>query len=309
MEYRNLGSAGVKVSVIGIGCNQFGGVVDKDGTKAIIHRALDLGINFFDTADVYSAGVSEEFVGAALQGQWDKVLIATKGRFKMGDGPNDIGASRYHIINAVEASLRRLGTDHIDLYQIHRWDESVPVEEMMRTLDDLVRAGKVRYIGASQFAAWQLSHSNDVAQMMGWEKLITVQAHYHLLEREVERELIPYCRYANMGLLPYFPLAGGFLTGKYKRGEPAPTGSRGERSPYVKEYLTDANFDKLDKLHAFADSRGHTLHDLAFAWLLSHKSVPSVIAGATRPDQISENAATTGWTLTPDELTELQAMF
>ena len=309
MEYRNLGSAGVKVSVIGIGCNQFGGVVDKDDTKAIIHRALDLGINFFDTADVYSAGVSEEFVGAALQGQWDKVLIATKGRFKMGDGPNDIGASRYHIMNAVEASLGRLGTDHIDLYQIHRWDESVPVEEMMRTLDDLVRAGKVRYIGASQFAAWQLSHSNDVAQMMGWEKLVTVQAHYHLLEREVERELLPYCRYANVGLLPYFPLAGGFLTGKYKRGEPAPTGSRGERSPYVKEYLTDANFDKLDKLHAFADSRGHTLHDLAFAWLLSHKSVPSVIAGATRPDQITENAAAAGWTLTSDELTELQAMF
>jgi len=309
MEYRNLGRAGVKVSVIGIGCNQFGSVVDKDGTKAIIHRALDLGINFFDTADVYSAGVSEEYVGAALQGQWDNVVIATKGRFKMGDGPNDIGASRYHITNAVEASLRRLGTDHIDLYQIHRWDESVPVEEMMRTLDDLVRAGKVRYIGASQFSAWQLSHSNDVAQMMGWEKFVTVQAHHHILEREVERELIPYCRYANVGLLPYFPLAGGFLTGKYRRGEPAPAGSRGERSPYVQRYLTEENFDKLDKLHDFANSHGHTLHDLAFAWLLSNKLVPSVIAGVTRPDQITENAAATGWTLNPDEMAELQAMF
>ncbi len=195
MEYRNLGRAGVKVSAIGIGCNQFGGKVDKDGTKEIIHKALDEGINFFDTADVYgNGGTSEEYVGAALQGQWDKVVIATKGRFKMGDGPNDVGASRYHIMNAVEASLRRLGTGHIDLYQIHRWDESVPVEEMMRALDDLVRAGKVRYIGASQFAAWQLSHSNDVAEMMGWEQFVSVQAHHHMLEREIEGELLPYCR-------------------------------------------------------------------------------------------------------------------
>ncbi len=308
MEYRNLGRAGVKVSVIGIGCNQFGAVVDKDGTKAIIHRALDLGINFFDTADVYSAGVSEEYIGAALQGQWDKVVIATKGRFKMGDGPNDIGASRYHITNAVEASLRRLGTDHIDLYQIHRWDESVPVEEMMRTLDDLVRAGKVRYIGASQFAAWQLSHSNDVAQMMGWEPFVTVQAHHHILEREVERELIPYCRYANVGLLPYFPLAGGFLTGKYRRGEPAPEGSRGERSPYVQRYLTEENFDKLDKLHDFANSHGHTLHDLAFAWLLNNKLLSSVIAGATNPDQVTANAATVEWTLSSEEMDEVNRL-
>ena len=308
MEYRNLGRAGVKVSVIGIGCNQFGGVVDKDGTKAIIHRALDLGINFFDTADVYSAGVSEEYVGAALQGQWDKVVIATKGRFKMGDGPNDIGASRYHITNAVEASLRRLGTDHIDLYQIHRWDESVPVEEMMRTLDDLVRAGKVRYIGASQFSAWQLSHSNDTAMMMSWEQFVTVQAHYHMLEREAERELIPYCEYANIGILPYFPLAGGFLTGKYSRGEPAPEGSRGERSPYVQRYLTDANFDILEKLRAFAGSREHTLHELAIAWLLSNKHIPSVIAGATKIDQITENAGTTGWTLSAEELSEVNAL-
>lgn len=308
MEYRNLGRAGVKVSAIGIGCNQFGGAVDKDGTKALLHRALDLGINFFDTADVYSAGVSEEFVGAALQGQWDKVVIATKGRFKTGEGPNDQGASRYHIMNAVEASLRRLGTDHIDLYQIHAWDEATPIEETMRALDDLVRAGKVRYIGASQFTAWQLSHSNDLAEMMGWDKFVTVQAHYHLLEREVERELVPYCRYANVGLLPYFPLAGGFLTGKYKRGEPLPAGSRGERSPYVQKYLTDANLDKLDKLRAFADSRGHSLHHLAFAWLLSNGIVPSVIAGATKPEQVTANAATVDWKLAADDLSELQTL-
>ena len=155
MQYRSLGSAGVKVSAIGIGCNQFGGKVDKDGTKATVHRALDEGINFFDTADVYgNRGVSEEYLGAALEGQRENVVIATKGRFKMGDGPNDLGASRYHIMNAVEASLRRLGTDHIDLYQIHAWDDATSVEEMMRALDDLIRAGKIRYIGASQFSAW-----------------------------------------------------------------------------------------------------------------------------------------------------------
>jgi aryl-alcohol dehydrogenase-like predicted oxidoreductase len=305
MEYRNLGKAGVKVSVIGIGCNQFGGKVDQEGTKAIVHKALDEGINFFDTADVYSNGVSEEYVGAALQGQWDKVIIATKGRFKMGDGPNDIGASRYHIINAVEASLRRLGTDHIDLYQIHRWDESVQVHEMMRTLDDLIRAGKIRYAGASQFSAWQLSHSNDVAEAMGWEQFVTVQAHHHLLERDVEKELIPYCQYSNVGLLPYFPLAGGLLTGKYKRGEPAPAGSRGEKSPYVQGRMTDAYFDILDQLTAFTDSHGHTLHDLAFAWLLNNELIPSVIAGVTKPEQVTANAATVGWALSQDDLTAI----
>ena len=308
MEYRKLGKAGVKVSAIGIGCNQFGGVVNQEGTKAIVNRALDLGINFFDTADVYSKGVSEEYVGTALAGQWDKVVIATKGRHPMGDGPNDQGTSRYHILNAVEASLRRLRTDHIDLYQIHTWYEAVPIEETLRALDDLVRAGKVRYIGASNFAAWQLCRSNDLAEMRGWEQFVTIQPHYHMLEREIERELVPYCAWANIGILPYFPLAGGFLTGKYKRGEPIPAGSRAERSPYVQKYLTDANFDKLDKLRAFTDSRGRTLHDLAFAWLLNNKLVSSVIAGATNPEQVAANAATVGWTLASEELTELKEL-
>ena len=308
MEYRNLGKAGVKVSAIGIGCNQFGGKVNQEGTKAIVNRALELGINFFDTANVYSRGVSEEFLGAALEGQRERVVIATKGRYKMGDGPNDQGASRYHIMNAVEASLRRLRTDHIDQYQIHEWDEAVSIHEMMRALDDLVRAGKVRYIGASNFDAWQLCRSNDVAEMQGWEQFVTVQPHYHMLEREIERELVPYCAWAHIGILPYFPLAGGFLTGKYKRGEPAPAGSRGEKSPYVQKYLTDANFDKLDKLQTFADSRGHTLHDLAFAWLLNNQQVASVIAGATSPEQVTANAATAEWKLSAEEMDELKAL-
>ena len=307
MEYRNLGKAGVKVSAIGVGCNQIGGKVDREGTKAIVRQALDLGINFFDTADVYgNRGASEEYLGAALEGLWEQVVVATKVRGRMGDGPNDQGVSRYHILNGVEASLRRLRTDHIDLYQIHNWDGSVQVEEMMRALDDLVRAGKVRYIGASNFSAWQLCRSNDVAEMMGWEEFVTIQPEYNLLAREIEGELVPYCAWANIGILPYFPLAGGFLTGKYQRGEPPPAGSRGEFSPYVKGLLTDANFDKLDKLRAFADSHSHTLHDLAFAWLLSKKQVASVIAGATTPEQVSAHAATVETKLLEAELKELQ---
>ncbi len=310
MEYRNLGKAGVKVSAIGVGCNQFGRKVDAAGTKAIVQRALDEGINFFDTADVYGdpGGRSEEVLGEALHGLWNRVVLATKGRYKMGDGPNDQGASRYHIQNAVEASLRRLKTDHIDLYQIHDWDDAVSIHEMMRALDDLVRAGKVRYIGASNFLAWQLCRSNDLAEMQGWEQFVTIQPHYHMLEREIERELVPYCQFAGIGILPYFPLAGGFLTGKYKRGQPAPAGSRGEKSPYVQKYLTDANFDKLDALSTFATARGHTLHDLAFAWLLANRQVASVIAGATHPDQITANAATAAWKLSTAEMDELHAL-
>lgn len=310
MEYRNLGNSGVKVSAIGIGCNQFGNKVDAAGTKAVVQRALEEGINFFDTANVYGkpSGTSEEFLGAALEGQRDNAVIATKVRFKMGDGPNDLGASRYHILNAVEASLRRLRTDHIDLYQIHAWDESVRVAEMMRALDDLVRAGKVRYIGTSQFSAWQLAHCNTFAEMLGWEQFVTIQTHFNLLERDAERELLPYCAWSNVGILPYFPLAGGLLTGKYTRGEPPPAGSRGEFSPYVKNRLTDATFDKLDKLRAFADSRGHTLHELAFSWLLSRKQIPSVIAGVTTPEQVTANAAAVGWKLSEEELAEIKEL-
>lgn len=311
MEYRTLGKAGVKVSVVGIGGNQFGGKVDAAGTKAILYRALEEGINFFDTADVYGTpdGRSEEFVGAALAGEWERVVIATKVRFKMGDSPNDVGSSRYHIMNGVEASLRRLRTDHIDLYQIHAWDESVRIEETLRALDDLIRAGKVRYIGTSQFSAWQLAHSNLLAVLSGWEQFATIQTHYNLIERDAEREIVPYCTWANVGVLPYFPLAGGLLTGKYTRGEPPPAGSRGEFSPYVKNRLNDGVFDKLDKLRAFAESRGHTLHELAFAWLLSRELVPSVIAGVTSPDQVTMNVNAIGWNLTQEDLGEFKELF
>jgi aryl-alcohol dehydrogenase-like predicted oxidoreductase len=308
VEYRQLGNAGVRVSAIGLGTNQFGGVVDQQGVNAIIAGALDQGINFIDTADVYTQGRSEETLGVALKGHWDKVVLATKVRSKMGDGPNDQGASRYHIVNGVEASLRRLQSDHIDLYQIHNWDATTPIEETLRALDDLVRSGKVRYVGASNFAAWQLARANLLAEMRGWAPFVTIQPHYHMLERAIEQELIPYCNAYKVGILPYFPLAGGFLTGKYRRGESAPAGSRGERSPYVQKYMTDANYAKIEPLEAWARERDHTMGELAHAWLLAQPQISSVISGATKLEQVQTNAKAADWKLTPEELAEVNAL-
>jgi aryl-alcohol dehydrogenase-like predicted oxidoreductase len=303
MIYRNLGSAGVKVSVVGVGCNRFGNLLDREATQAVVHAALDEGINFFDTANVYgNRGGSEEFLGDAVAGRRQEVVLATKVTAPMGDGPNDKGANRYHIMNSVEASLRRLKTDYIDLYQIHSWDDETPIEETMRALDDLVRAGKVRYIGASNFDAWQLCRANAVAELRGWASFVSIQPHYNMLVRDVERELLPYCRYAGLGVLPYFPLAGGFLTGKYQRGQPAPAGTRGESSPYVQRFMTDANFDLLDNLRALADANGRSLVELAVAWLMAQPGTASVIAGATKPEHVSANARAADWTLTDDEL-------
>lgn len=304
MRYRHLGNSGVQVSVIGVGCNRIGRTVDLAGTKAIVHRALEEGINFFDTADVYGAqpGASETVLGEALEGLWDQVVLGTKVRSKMGEDINDHGASRYHIMNGVEASLRRLKTDHIDLYYIHSWDAETPVEETMRALDDLVRSGKVRYIGASNFSSWQLARSNAVAEMRGWNSFVVTQEEYHMLSRDLEREVIPFARYANLGIIPYFPLAGGFLTGKYERGDAiSPT-----RANYITPYLTERNFDILDQLRAFVARRGRTAGDLAMAWLLSEPQVCSVISGATSADQITANAQAGDWELTPEEAREVR---
>lgn len=308
MEYRQLGASGVRVSAIGLGTNQFGGKVDPPGVRAIMDAAIDLGVNFIDTADVYQEGRSEETLGAALKGRRHSVILATKVASKAGDGPNDYGASRYHIIAGVEASLRRLQTDVIDLYQIHRWDDTTPIEETLRALDDLVRSGKVRYIGASNFAAWQLARANLLAELRGWSPFVTIQPHYHMFEREIERELLPYCGAYGVGVLPYFPLAGGFLTGKYRRGQPAPVGSRGESSVYVQKYMTDASYAIIERLAAWADERGHTLGELAHAWLLAHPQVSSVISGATSVDQLRANAAAAGWRLAPAEQDEIESI-
>jgi aryl-alcohol dehydrogenase-like predicted oxidoreductase len=308
MEYRQLGNAGVRVSVIGLGTNQFGGVVDQAGVHAIIAGALDLGINFIDTADIYTGGRSEETLGVALKGRWHQVVLATKVRSKLGDGPNDQGASRYHIMAGVEASLRRLQSDYIDLYQIHSWDATTPLEETLRALDDLVRAGKVRYVGASNFAAWQLARANLLAELRGWTPFVSIQPHYHMLERAIEQELIPYCNAHQVGILPYFPLAGGFLTGKYRRGAGAPAGTRGERSPYVQGYMTDANYTRVEQLEQWAIARGHSMAELAHAWLLAQPQVSSVISGATALTQVEANARAAAWVLTATELAEVNAL-
>ncbi len=308
MQYRQLGKSGVRVSVIGLGTNQFGGKVDQNGVNEIIDGCLDLGINFIDTADIYTGGRSEETLGVALKGKWDKVVMGTKGVSPMGKGENDRGASRYHIVNAVEASLRRMQVDHIDLYQMHRWDDTTPIDETLRALDDLVAGGKIRYVGASNYAAWQLSRANLLAELRGWSPFVTIQPHYHMFERGIEQELIPYCNAYGVGILPYFPLAGGFLTGKYKQGEAAPAGSRGESSPYVQRYMTDENYGIVAKLAAWAEERGHSMVELAHAWLLAQPQVSSVISGATKLSQVQSNAAAADWSLSAEEFAAVNAV-
>jgi aryl-alcohol dehydrogenase-like predicted oxidoreductase len=308
VQYRRLGRSGLQVSTIGLGTNQFGGKVDQAGVSRIIDAAIDLGINLIDTANVYQAGRSESTLGEALKGKWHKVVLATKGFHATGEGPNDQGASRYHLVSAVEERLRRLQSDHIDLYQMHRWDPGTPIEETLRALDDLVRSGKVRYIGASNYAAWQLARANLLAEVNHWTPFVSIQNHYHMFERELQREMIPFCAAHGVGILPYFPLAGGFLTGKYRRGAPAPAGSRGESSAYVQAYMTDANYDKLEALESWAAARGHSLTELAHAWLLAYPQVSSVISGATGTEQLAANAKSAGWSLGAEELGEVNAL-
>ncbi len=308
MQYRNLGHSGLKVSAIGLGTNQFGGKVDQPTVNDILAAALDAGINFIDTADIYQKGRSEEAIGQAIKTRRDAYLIATKFRAQMGDDPNEQGTSRHHIMHAVHASLRRLDTDYLDLYQVHSWDGETPLEETLRALDDLIRTGKVRYLGASNFTAWQLTRANTLADLRGWTPFVSIQPHYHLFEREIEKELIPASRYLNVGVLPYFPLAGGFLTGKYRRGETAPAGSRGETSPYVQRHFTDANYDKLEILIAFAEARAHTINELAHAWLLAQPQVASVISGATKVEHLQANAKGGDWVLTREEEKEVRGI-
>ena len=306
MNYRNLGNSGLKVSSIGLGTNQFGGKVGLENANNIIAAALGAGINLIDTADVYQDGRSEEYIGKALYRKRHEVLIATKVRFKTGNAPNDQGASRQHILNGVDASLRRLATEYIDLYQIHAWDKETPIEETMQALDDLVRSGKVRYIGASNFSAWQLTLSNAIAELYGWNRFISIQPHYHMLERKIEDELIPSCQYFGIGILPYFPLAGGFLTGKYEKGQPAPAGSRGETSEYVQRYMSTDNYKILEALKKFASQHERNLNDLAHAWLLAQPMVSSVISGATCIEHVQANAGAHDWQLSPDEIQEIE---
>jgi aryl-alcohol dehydrogenase-like predicted oxidoreductase len=310
MEYRNLGSSGLQVSAVGLGCNNFGMRCDLAQTKAVVHAALDAGITFFDTADIYGGrGKSEEFLGAALEGKRRDVVIATKFSGPMGEGPLWSGASRRYVFEAVDASLRRLGVDYIDLLQVHFPDVKTPIEETMRALDDVVRAGKVRYVGCSNFPGWQVVEAQWVARSEHLSPFVTSQNQYNLLDRRIERELVPACQRHGMGILPYFPLASGFLTGKYARGqEPAKDTRLGLWGARAATILSEPNFDTLARLEEFAKERGHSMIELAIGWLASHDYVPTVIAGATRPEQVAQNAAAAAWKLTADEMTQVDAI-
>lgn len=306
MEYRQLGHSGVRVSVIGLGTNRFGSNdVSQSEVDRIIDHALDLGVNFIDSANVYVDGRSEETLGHSLKGRMDRVVLATKFSFPKKDGPNAWGASRYQVMQAVDASLRRLQTGHIDLYYAHRWDDTTPIEETLRALDDLVRMGKVRYVGASAYASWQLAHANALAEFRGWSRFVVIQSEYHLLERDVEREVLPYCRAHGVGFVPYYPLAGGFLSGKYEKGRTPPPGSRASQSSYVRRQMTDANFALAAKLRDWAERRGRSLAELAQAWLIAQAPVCSVITGAKSVDQLLSNVKAADWTLTDEDLEEV----
>ncbi|MDR7419591.1 MAG: aldo/keto reductase [Armatimonadota bacterium] len=309
MKYRRLGTAGLQVSVLGLGCNTFGRDCDADQTGRVVHAALDLGITFFDTADVYGGGRSEEYLGRALEGRRDRAIVATKVGWSLGEGPNEAGVSRARIMAGIERSLKRLRTDYVDLYQIHRWDPHTPLDESLGALDDLVRQGKVRYIGCSNFAAWQMVWGLWVSDGRHWPRFVTVQPEYSLLRRDVETELLPACQAFGVGVIPYFPLAGGMLTGKYREGQPAPAGTRGHQNErFARLFMSPRNFAIVRSLEAWAQARGHTVAELAIAWLLARPAVCTVITGTTKPEQVAANARATEWELTTAEADEVAAL-
>jgi aryl-alcohol dehydrogenase-like predicted oxidoreductase len=303
VDYGRLGSSGLLVSRIGLGTNNFGGRIDLEQTRAVIERALDHGITLFDTADMYGAGKSEEFIGECLGTRRHDVVIATKFGMPMGESPTMRGTSRRYIIEAAERSLRRLKTDYIDLYQFHTADPATPILESLQATDDLVRQGKVRYIGLSNFSAWQIVDAHWTARTEHLARPISAQHEYSMLMRDVEKEVVPAAQALGLGVLPFFPLASGFLTGKYQRGA-LPEGARLTNQPANRSgrILNDKNFARLDRWERFASERGHSMTELAVAWLLAQPAMGSVIAGATRPEQVDENVAAGQWHLTPADL-------
>jgi aryl-alcohol dehydrogenase-like predicted oxidoreductase len=312
MRMRRLGRSGLAVSVVGLGCNNFGWRIGRAAVAAVVHAAVDAGITLFDTADIYGRphGTSESLLGEALAGHRDEVVLATKfGKDMEGVGGPDWGArgSRRYVRSTVEASLRRLGTDRIDLLQLHEPDPATPIEETLSALDDLVRAGKVLALGSSQFAGWQVTEAEWTARASGTSRFVGTQQKYSLIDRDAERELIPACLAAGVGLLPFFPLESGLLTGKYRRGAAAPAGSRLAIDGYS-EFLQRAPWDMVEAVEAFAAERGLTMLDVAVGGLAARPCVVSVIAGATSPEQVRANAAAGGWEPSEADRAELDRL-
>ncbi len=310
MEYRRLGDTGLMVSELCLGCMTFGRETDEEGSREIVDRFLEAGGNFIDTADVYSKGVSEEITGRAIKEVRDDVVLATKVRFPMGDGPNDVGLSRKHVVAGCEASLRRLGTDYIDLYQVHMWDVATPLEETLSALTDLVRQGKVRYIGVSNFTGWQLMKALCVSELKGFERFVSLQPQYSLVERNIEREVLPVCREEGLGVIPWSPLGGGFLSGKYRRGEKPPEDSRIAGASEAMEEAwarraTERNWRTLDVIDEISEETGKSYAQISLNWLLRQEGVTAPIIGARTIEQLEDNLGASGWTLDEEQVAEL----
>jgi aryl-alcohol dehydrogenase-like predicted oxidoreductase len=309
MDVRSLGRSGLRISAVGLGCNNFGGRTGAAETRAVVHKALDLGISLFDTADTYgNRGGSETLLGEILGERRKDIVLATKFGMPVDDTQLP-RASRRYIMTAVEASLKRLRTDWIDLYQMHRPDPATPIEETLRALDDLIRQGKVRYVGSSNLAGWQAVDAHWTGLHLDLNRFISCQNEYSLLSRGIEKELIPAMQACGLGLLPYFPLAGGLLSGKYRRGGAMPAGARlSGGTGLAQRYLTERNWAIVERLQDFCARSGHGLIDLAFSWLLAQPTLASVIAGATRPEQLEQNVKAAGWKLTAQELAEVDRL-
>lgn len=308
MEVRNLGSSGLRVSLVGLGCNNFGARLDVEATRKVVHKALDLGITLFDTADVYgNRGGSEEQLGQVLGARRKDIVLASKFGLAMDDAGVLKGGSRHYVMRAVEDSLRRLRTDWIDLYQLHRPDPLTPIEETLGALGDLVRQGKVRYVGCSNLSAWQVVEAQWTAKHRGLDAFVSCQDEYSLLVRDLERDLMPAMQKYGLGLLPYFPLASGLLTGKYERDAPGPAGARLTDTPRFanRTYMTDANWAIVERLREFGNARGRTLLEVAMGWMAARPTVSSIIAGATRPEQLEQNVRAVDWTPTAEDMAEI----
>jgi aryl-alcohol dehydrogenase-like predicted oxidoreductase len=304
VEQRNLGRSGLIVSAVGLGCNNFGARIGMGESRAVVHRALDLGVTFFDTSDTYGErGASEEYLGRALGSRRKDIVLASKFARPMSADGRLQGASRRYIMSAVEASLKRLNTDWIDLYQMHIADPRTPIEETLRALDDLVRQGKVCYIGCSTLAAWQVVEAQWTATHFNLNRFVACQERYSLLERELDDRLMPVIQSYGLGLIPFSPLANGLLTGKYRRNTPLPEGARLTKTPRLAErYLTDWNWQTVERLGDFCAARGRSLLELAISWLLCRPGVASVIAGATTAEQVAANIAAAGWALAREDM-------